>query len=421
MTAVAPVVSLRWRAVAFQVLLWGLIAALYFGSPFLLVILGWFQEPFSELGGAERVSHRVHEVLFGVIFAQAMVGAVTQLLRPIEWRAGMLQTVVAVAGFVGVLASVARVEWVGIAFFLLAAGAAVLHPAGRKLWIGAWHPSPAMVGVALVGVLPWLILTGDNLLKAQDQAANHITHWGGVAAFAVVQLLLSIVAALRPPGYRLVALSAGCAGIIYVGASLLFSFDASAEPQSFALWLLFWSMAWLAFALFPEEHTRRIMPALGAIALVVLAAGFGPFGIVVAAVVAVLLVVSARGKGWPRLMRIGLTSLGFFFLLIAGSSGDPSNIPHGLSVAYVDVDRLTCLECHGMGREGATFIPHEIYRACGPDDFCWDGRSDCVGCHQYDPSLQTPATLALVGTANSGLPFGGRPLMAQQLLELRRP
>jgi hypothetical protein len=78
----------EWRSYAFRVSLWALIAVLYFFSPFVLVVLGWFQEPFSELGGAESVSHRVHEVLFGVIFAQAMVGAVSQLRNPIGHRRG---------------------------------------------------------------------------------------------------------------------------------------------------------------------------------------------------------------------------------------------------------------------------------------------------------------------------------------------
>jgi hypothetical protein len=99
-----------WRAYAFRVSLWALIAVLYFFSPFILVVLGWFQEPFSELGGAESVSHRVHEVLFEVIFAQAMLGAVSQLRNPIGRRAGMLQTLAALFGFVAALASPGSAE-----------------------------------------------------------------------------------------------------------------------------------------------------------------------------------------------------------------------------------------------------------------------------------------------------------------------
>jgi hypothetical protein len=108
-----------WRARAFKISLWALIAVLYFFSPFVLVVLGWFQEPFSELGGAESVSHRVHEVLFGVIFAQAMVGAVSQRRNPIGRRAGMLPTLAALLGFVAARAAIGEVELLGVSFVAL--------------------------------------------------------------------------------------------------------------------------------------------------------------------------------------------------------------------------------------------------------------------------------------------------------------
>ena len=60
------------------------------------------------------MSHRVHEVLFGVIFAQAMVGAVSQLRNPIGRRAGMLQTLAALVGFVVALAAIGVVELLGV-------------------------------------------------------------------------------------------------------------------------------------------------------------------------------------------------------------------------------------------------------------------------------------------------------------------
>ncbi len=120
--------------------LWALIALLYFFSPFILVVLGWFQEPFIDLGGAESVSHRVHEVLFGVLFAQAMAGAVSQLRNPIGARAGMLQTLFALVGLVAALAAIGEVEVLGLAFVALAITAMVLHPASRADWKRSWHP-----------------------------------------------------------------------------------------------------------------------------------------------------------------------------------------------------------------------------------------------------------------------------------------
>ena len=198
-----------WRSLAFRVSLWALIALLYFFSPFILVVLGWFQEPFSDLGGAESVSHRVHEFLFGVLFAQAMVGAVSQLRNPIGRRAGMLQTVLALVGLVAALAAIGEVELLGIAFVALSITAMVLHPASRAEWKTSWHPQPGLVLLAVSGLLPMVLLAVDNFAKAQVRAADHLTHWGGVAAFAIVQILLALTAALRPPGYRLVAGSVG--------------------------------------------------------------------------------------------------------------------------------------------------------------------------------------------------------------------
>ncbi len=335
-----------------------LVGALYFASPFLLVILGWWQEPFSELGGAERVSHRVHEVLFGLIFAQAMTGAVSQLRRPREWPAGMLQTVAAVAGFVATLAMIGRFELLGIGFLLLGLSAAVLHPAGVALWRN-WRPQPLAVVVALTGLPPWLSLAADNMVKAGNQAADHLTHWGGVAAFAVVQILLSLLAALRPPGYRLVAGSVGLAGVAYLGASTLFDFDASAKPGVFAFWLFLWAVTWLVVAF------RSGAKAAGS--------------------------VRRPAGALPQLTRAALTTVFVLVLvipaLVAAETGQ-TNIPHGLPVSYALADVSTCLDCHATGVNGATVIPHEVTRTCGADfEFCWDGRSDCMGCHRYDPDL----------------------------------
>ncbi|MDQ3500502.1 MAG: hypothetical protein M3488_05920, partial [Actinomycetota bacterium] len=91
-------------------------ASLYFLSPAILIVLGWFQEPFSELGNAETVSHRVHEVLFGALFGSAIVGASAQLVRK-SHRAGALQAVVTVGTFFVVLAGLRRLE--GLAFLFL--------------------------------------------------------------------------------------------------------------------------------------------------------------------------------------------------------------------------------------------------------------------------------------------------------------
>ncbi len=410
-----------WRAHAFRVSLWALIASLYFFSPFVLVVLGWFQEPFSELGGAETVSHRVHEVLFGVIFAEAMVGAVSQLRNPIGRRAGMLQTLAALVGFAVALAIIGEVEVLGVSFVVLAIIATFLHPAGRIDWKGSWHPQPGLVLLALSSAVPLLVMATDNFAKASVRAADHQTHWGGVAAFAIVQLLLAIIASLRPPGYRLVAASIGTAGLVYVSASFLFPFDASARPQFFALWLCLWSLSWLAVAMLSQPRSSS-MAVLGALAAVAVISGTGLVGITLAAFLGVVLLVLARRKqGFPRFLSIALSGFGFFLVVVGGllasGSGEPPFVPHGLVEGYENATRQTCLDCHAVGAEGATRIPHETTDTCGgEDEDCWDGRRDCLGCHRYDPSLGGPTDPPfLPGGGLAGAPTGGAALSAQQL------
>jgi hypothetical protein len=411
-----------WRAYAFRVSLWALIAVLYFFSPFVLVVLGWFQEPFSELGGSESVSHRVHEVLFGVIFAQAMVGAISQLRNPIGRRAGMMQTLAALLGFVAALAAIGEVELLGIAFVALAVMATLLHPAGRIDWRGSWHPLPGLLLLAFSGAVPLVLMATDNFAKASVQAADHLTHWGGVAAFAIVQLLLAIIASLRPPGYRLVAGSVGAAGLVYLAASFLFPFDASARPQFFALWLGIWSLSWLVVATVGQPKSSA-MRVLGALAIILVMSGTGLIGISLAAfLAAVLTVLARREEGLPRFLSIALSGFGYLLIvgggLMASDAGEPTFVPHGLAEGYASATRQTCLECHAVGAGGATRIPHEPYDACGGehDEECWDGRRDCLGCHRYDPVLGGPTDPPFPPGGSLALPpTGGTALNVQQL------
>jgi hypothetical protein len=418
----SDLVRADWRAYAFRICLWALIAVLYFFSPFVLVVLGWFQEPFSELGGAESVSHRVHEVLFGVIFAQAMVGAISQLRNPIGRRAGMLQTLAALLGFVAALAAIGEVELLGVSFVALAIIATLLHPAGRVDWRGSWHPLRGLVLLAFSGVVPLVVMATDNFAKASVQAADHLTHWGGVAAFAIVQLLLAIIASLRPPGYRLVAGSVGAAGLVYLAASFLFPFDASARPQFFAVWLGIWSLSWLVVATVGQLKSSA-MAGLGALAIIFVMSGTGLVGTSLAAfLAAVLLVLARRQEGFPRFLSIALSAFGYLLIvgggLVASAAGEPTFVPHGLVEGYADATRQTCLECHSVGAGGATRIPHEPFDICGGehDEDCWDGRRDCLGCHRYDPVLGGPTEAPFPpGGGLARPPTGGTSLSPQQL------
>jgi hypothetical protein len=84
---------------------------------------------------------------------------------------------------------------------------------------------------------------------------------------------------------------------------------------------------------------------------------------------------------------------------------------------YNTATSLTCLDCHAVGAEGATRIPHDPNETCGGDgEECWDGRRDCLGCHRYDPALGGPTEPQFPpGGAIARAPTGGNALSSQQL------
>lgn len=362
----APDTGINWRRRLFLVSAWGLAGSLYFLSPAVLVFLGWFQEPFSELGNAEAVSHRVHEVLFGNLFAAALVGTVSQI-RSHPQISGALQTLVVVGTFFATLASLGRIEGLGFLFLGLALSLVLSHPLRRTDL--TFHPHLNSILLALSGIVPLAVLAADHLGKARLEAADHVTHWAGVAAWAIALALLAVLAAMRPGGYRLIEVTVGFAGLSYGAVSLAFPFDASAG--GIGLWLMAWSAVWIVRGFTARGLSKRAWPLR-------VAAGFGLFF---------------------------LTTTGLAFGLDSGSV----NVPHGIDgVPFAAIERATCIECHASGREGATLVPHELTRVC--EEHCWGGRIDCVGCHRYDPALGGPDQIFEVPTA-AALPRGARQLL----------
>ena len=193
--------------------------------------------------------------------------------------------------------------------------------------------------------------------------------------------------------------------------SLLFPFDASAKPQFFAAWLCLWSLSWLAVAITGRSPGSWIA-GVGAAAVIAIVAATGTAGIAVGVFLgAVLVVLSRRDRGFPRFLAVGLGALGYLLLVAGGAlttEGEPTNVPHGLVAGYEAATRQTCLDCHAIGAEGATPIPHNPARSCGEDDEeCWGGRVDCLGCHRYDPALGGPTQLFPPVSAAIALPVSG--------------
>jgi len=152
-------------------------------------------------------------------------------------------------------------------------------------------------------------------------------------------------------------------------------------------------------------------------------AGSGLVGIGLAAfLAAVLLVLARRQEGFPRFLTIGLSGFGYLLIvgggLVASDAGEPPFVPHGLVEGYAAATSQTCLDCHAVGADGATRVPHDQFETCGGEyhEDCWDGRRDCLGCHRYDPVLGGPTTPPFPpGGGLARAPTGGTGLSPQQL------
>lgn len=345
----------------FRASVWAMIIVLVVRSPAPYLVLGWVTEAYQETGASSEVSHRLHEVVFGILFSLALVGAVTQLLGPKRNLAGLIQLTVSLV----TLSIVATwtVDWdFGLLLFLVPlAGVLVFATPAKPFRSGKiWRWAVVLVLIA------WFPLRGEiegHVARALSGAQNHTTHWSAMAAFALVLLILGGVVAFRVTGYRIVAMSVAGAAGVYGLASLIFPYDASSHNPGYAIVLMIWAAAWLVGVLFFDRPARDQPRPL-----------------------------AVRVVGWV-ILAPAILIISVFWLAV----GDPPNVPHSPNPSQptaeaADVDRATCLDCHATEVAGAPVVPHRFDRTCGDDgEPCWGGRTDCAGCHRIDPALGGPS------------------------------
>ena len=352
----------RNRERYFRAAVWIMIVVLLVLSPAAFVLLGWFTEAYQEAAAAasSEVSHRLHEVVFGILFSLALVGAVTQLLGPKRNLAGLIQLTVTLVTLSVVVTW--TVDWqVGLLLYLipLAGVLAFARPvrpfrSGPIWWI-------ALV-LTLIAIIPFRVGIEGHVQRALGEAQNHTTHWSAMATFGLVLLLLGGVVAFRVTGYRIVAMSIGGAAAVYGLASLVFPYDASSHKPAYAIVLMLWAAAWVLGVLFFDRP--------------------------------------AKDSPRPAALRVvGWVILAFAMLIVPFAwvvADTPPNVPHRPdpsqpTLIAADVDRATCLDCHATGTAGVPLPPHETDKTCGGDgELCWGGRTDCAGCHRIDPDLGGP-------------------------------
>lgn len=384
------------QEVGFRLSTWAMIIILLLLSPAQLVFLGWVTDAYRDTTASSEVSHRLHEVVFGVFFSLALVGAISQIATKRRNLAGMIQLAFSVLTLMVMVTVTVRLDFSLLLYLLPLLAMLVFHGPIQPWREGrAFHLWAAIL--TLVALPAFVAEISGHIARAHSSAQNHTTHWSVMAAFSGVLLLMGLVVTLGIRGYRLVAWSLASAAIIYGIASLAFPYDASSHRFAYAIALVLWGVGWAIGARF---HKTSRTPT-------------------------------------PRrrlVLWIGAALAGYLFLGIAAILpilDTPANVPHRPNpdqpeLMATDVDRTTCLSCHATGAGGAPQPPqdHPLTQTCGSDQPCWGGRTDCAGCHSIDPALGGPTRRIEVASAADSLSGtlslrnGGQPLSAGSIARL---
>ena len=255
----------KLRRAAFYASLVVFLLLLGFLSPLPFLILGWFLEP-----EAGEVSHQVHEISFGGLFALSFVAVITQFRRPANKPAAALQAAIPILLMAAAATILGEIDPFVVIFVIAALLPLVLHPARRDIFRPRTHVSVPLLALVVIAALPLTyfamaqLRTGaeaspiakkafeglpddasDERYEAAIEAATsnpeeqaqveHSGHWTAMGAFAFAILAVGLVAAFRIRGWRLSAWSAAAALAIYSAASLTVPRDASAQSTGWAL------------------------------------------------------------------------------------------------------------------------------------------------------------------------------------------
>jgi hypothetical protein len=258
---------------------------------FSLMILGISPLPFAVLGLflEETVTHRIHETAFGFIFVLSLVGLLSQLRHPTYKIAQMWQAAIPIWLTIFAIILIGEpIDPTIMMFLVIPALIIVLHPGRQLLFRPPTAVSRLLVALTIVAAVPLLAFAiqefrigqdaaaiagdvvenlpdditveeADRRLRAaadnpeDEEKAVHFGHWSAMAAFAVSIVVLAGLAALRPPGWRLTAWSAGIAAFIYGFASLIVPDDASAAITVWAVVAMLWGIGFI----FAAEYELR--------------------------------------------------------------------------------------------------------------------------------------------------------------------
>jgi len=221
---------------AFRVTTWAFLVFLYLFSPATSLLLGWFVD------FDDNISHRVHEVTFGLMFTMILVGVAAQIRSPQRHIAGIQQALTAIVVFVAVVAASTGWEWTALIYIGPVVVIVILHPAREEVFRLRLRFDRQMVILMLLITLPMIMVFGDEFSKAVNEVRGHQAHWGGTAAFVLTMLVVGYMSSTRQPGWYVSGWTVAFAAIIFGAASAVFRFDASARPDLTAIMLIIWGV-----------------------------------------------------------------------------------------------------------------------------------------------------------------------------------
>lgn len=215
-------------------------------APFLVIPVAW---PFL----AEQLGiHHLHDIGVATMLWLMTLGIIVQVRRP-ERQVGAMQQVLLVILTLTGLTALSRPDTLvgplALAFGLVFAGAA-LHPARADVARVRLRADPFMAALAVLAAGPLLAYARGQLRLDHSGVpiAAHGGHWTAMAALAVSIVVLALLAATRPRGWRVPVWSAGGAAFLFGTASAVLPRLASSMGPTWGALTAAWGVAFVVTA-----------------------------------------------------------------------------------------------------------------------------------------------------------------------------
>jgi hypothetical protein len=225
----------------------------------LMILLMQLQPGFLGMTHFTQPHHRTHDLTFGFLFVPAIVGMLAQFRSPSRNIAAQLMALIPWVGLVLTLAltfvltnntNVLNLAWIGPAAVTLVS--ALLHPAGRNFLrsFSVSRVNLVMIALVIIASVPLLAFASTNIRLQGTVPDDHalMGHYGFMAAFCFTVIGVSLLASLRPVGWRLTAWVAGFLPVLLGLASVVYPDVSSSLSLVWALAAIAWGVVFVAVA-----------------------------------------------------------------------------------------------------------------------------------------------------------------------------